>query len=62
MLKIEKKPFYGILALPAFPVVLVTVNRNIMTASAFSFYSFKPPCVMVGIMHAQSHLNFFQKS
>jgi len=50
MLKTEKKPFYGILALPAFPVVLVTVKKNIMTATAFSFYSFKPPCVMVGIM------------
>lgn len=52
MLKTEKKPFYGILALPAFPVVLVTVKRNIMTAAAFSFYSFKPPCVMVGIIPA----------
>ena len=50
MLKIEKKPFYGILALPAFPVVLVTVKKNIMTAAAFSFYSFKPPCVMVGVL------------
>ncbi|UCH31401.1 MAG: flavin reductase family protein [Candidatus Bathyarchaeota archaeon] len=49
-MKAEKKPFYGILALPAFPVVLVTVKRNIMTAAAFSFYSFKPPCVMVGII------------
>jgi flavin reductase (DIM6/NTAB) family NADH-FMN oxidoreductase RutF len=35
--------------LPSFPVVLVTVDRNIMTAAAFHFYSFKPPCVMVGI-------------
>jgi flavin reductase (DIM6/NTAB) family NADH-FMN oxidoreductase RutF len=50
MVKTEKKPLYGILAMPAFPVVLVTVKRNIMTAAAFSFYSFKPPCVMVGVM------------
>lgn len=50
MVKIRKKPFYGIRALPAFPVVLVTVKRNIMTAAAFSFYSFKPPCIMVGIL------------
>jgi len=50
MVKTETKPFYGILALPAFPVVLVTVKRNIMTAAAFSFYSFKPPCIMVGTM------------
>ena len=40
----------GIWALPSFPVVLVTVGRNIMTAAAFHFYSFEPPCVMVGIM------------
>ena len=39
----------GITALPSFPVVLVTVDRNIMVAGAFHFYSFKPPSVMVGI-------------
>jgi flavin reductase (DIM6/NTAB) family NADH-FMN oxidoreductase RutF len=39
----------GIWALPPFPVVLVTVNSNIMTAGAFHFYSFNPPAVMVGI-------------
>jgi flavin reductase (DIM6/NTAB) family NADH-FMN oxidoreductase RutF len=39
----------GLWALPGFPVVLVTVDRNVMTAAAFSFYSFDPPCVMVGI-------------
>lgn len=40
----------GIGALPAFPIVLVTVGHNIMTAGAFHFYSFEPPSVMVGIM------------
>ncbi len=40
----------GVWALPSFPVVLVTVERNIMTAAAFHFYSFDPPSVMVGIM------------
>jgi len=40
----------GIWALPPFPVVLVTVAHNIMTAGAFHFYSFEPPMVMVGIM------------
>ena len=40
----------GIWALPSFPVVLVTVGRNIMTAGAFHFHSFDPPSVMVGIM------------
>ncbi len=49
MTKMERKPFDGIRALPAFPVVLVTVGRNIMTAAAFSFFSFEPPCLMVGI-------------
>ena len=43
----------GIWALPPFPVVLVTVGRNIMTAGAFHFYSFKPPAVMVGIIPEQ---------
>jgi flavin reductase (DIM6/NTAB) family NADH-FMN oxidoreductase RutF len=49
MAKTERGVFEGIRALPAFPLVLVTVGRNIMTAAAFSFYSFDPPCVMVGI-------------
>jgi flavin reductase (DIM6/NTAB) family NADH-FMN oxidoreductase RutF len=40
----------AIWALPPFPVVLVTVARNIMTAGAFHFYSFDPPSVMVGII------------
>ncbi len=41
--------FRGIMALPSFPVVFVTVERNIMVAAAFHFYSFDPPSVMVGI-------------
>ena len=49
MSKKQSDLFQGIYALPAFPVVLVSVDRNIMTAAAFSFYSFDPPCVMVGI-------------
>jgi flavin reductase (DIM6/NTAB) family NADH-FMN oxidoreductase RutF len=49
MSKEIRKPLDGIRALPPFPVVLVTAGRNIMTAAAFSFYSFDPPCVMVGI-------------
>ncbi len=40
----------GIGALPAFPIVLVTIGHNIMTAGAFHFYSLEPPSVMVGIM------------
>ena len=49
MMKIEKKLFEGLYALPAFPIVLVTVDKNIMTAAAFHFYSFDPPSIMVGI-------------
>jgi flavin reductase (DIM6/NTAB) family NADH-FMN oxidoreductase RutF len=52
MTKQEKKLFDGIYALPAFPLVLVTAGRNVMTAAAFSFYSFDPPCVMVGLRPA----------
>lgn len=40
----------GIWTLPSFPIVLVTVRRNIMTAGAFHFYSFDPPSLMVGVM------------
>lgn len=39
----------GIIALPSFPVVFVTVRKNIMVAAAFHFYSYKPPSVMIGI-------------
>jgi flavin reductase (DIM6/NTAB) family NADH-FMN oxidoreductase RutF len=46
----EESPTRGMMAIPGFPVVLVTVDRNIMTAAAFSFYSFEPACVMVGIV------------
>jgi flavin reductase (DIM6/NTAB) family NADH-FMN oxidoreductase RutF len=49
MVKTQQDPVDGLLALPGFPLVLVTVARNVMTAAAFSFYSFRPPCVMVGI-------------
>jgi flavin reductase (DIM6/NTAB) family NADH-FMN oxidoreductase RutF len=50
MNKIERAPIEGLLALPGFPLVLVTVGHNIMTAAAFAFGSFKPPCVMIGIL------------
>ena len=50
MKKLETKLSAGVWALPSFPVVLVTVERNIMTAGAFHFYSFDPPSVMVGVI------------
>lgn len=49
MKMLQDNLFNGIIALPSFPVVLVTVDRNIMAAGAFHFYSFTPPSVMVGI-------------
>ncbi len=50
MKKSETDLSKGIRALPSFPVVLVTVGRNIMTAGAFHFYSFAPPSVMIGVV------------
>ena len=50
MKKAIKDPRDGIRSLPSFPVVLVTVDDNIMTAAAFHFYSFIPPSVMIGII------------
>ena len=50
MKRLETNLSAGIWALPSFPVVLVTVGRNIMTAGAFHFYSFAPPSVVVGII------------
>jgi len=48
-MKNETKPFEGLNSIPGFPLVLVTADQNIMTAAAFSFYSFTPPSVMIGI-------------
>ncbi|MFC1639433.1 flavin reductase family protein [Gemmatimonadota bacterium] len=50
MKRLETDLSAGIWTLPSFPVVLVTVGHNIMTAGAFHFYSFEPPSLMVGIM------------
>lgn len=49
MKQIHNKKIDGIKALPAFPVMLVSVEDNIMVAAAFHFYSFNPPSVMIGI-------------
>jgi flavin reductase (DIM6/NTAB) family NADH-FMN oxidoreductase RutF len=50
MKKTETNLSNGILMLPSFPIILITIGRNIMTAGAFHFYSFEPPSVMVGII------------
>jgi flavin reductase (DIM6/NTAB) family NADH-FMN oxidoreductase RutF len=54
MAKQDVEPIEGLRALPAFPVVLVTVQENVMTAAAFHFFSFNPLSVMVGI-RPQTH-------
>lgn len=40
----------GIRSLPGFPVVLAGIKDNIITLAAFSFCSFRPPMVMIGII------------
>jgi flavin reductase (DIM6/NTAB) family NADH-FMN oxidoreductase RutF len=49
MHKDAQSPIKGLMALPGFPLILVTAGHNVMTAAAFSFYSFEPPSVMVGL-------------
>lgn len=49
MKQINNSLMDGIKSLPAFPIVLVTVEENIMVAAAFHFYSYNPPSVMIGI-------------
>lgn len=53
MKKISADLSEGIWQLPSFPIVLVTVADNIMTAGAFHFYSFEPASLMVGIIRKQ---------
>jgi flavin reductase (DIM6/NTAB) family NADH-FMN oxidoreductase RutF len=48
--KIEVKPTEGLLSLPGFPVILVCIRKNILTVAAFSFFSFNPPMIMIGIV------------
>lgn len=50
MSKIEVSPKKGLLSLPGFPVILVCIQKNILTVAAFSFFSFNPPMIMVGIV------------
>ncbi len=52
----------GMMQLPGFPLVLVVVKENIITIAAFSFYSFKPPMVMVGIVPSRYSFELIQSS
>ena len=63
MTKTEKEPAAGLQTLPGFPLVLVTVDQNALTAAAFSFFSFSPsPAVMVGIRPQTYTFELLQKA
>jgi len=40
----------GLMLLPGFPVALVVIGTNIITVAATSFFSFRPPMLMIGIV------------
>lgn len=50
MPKIEISSTERLLSLPDFPVILVCIGKNILTVAAFSFFSFEPPMIMIGIV------------
>ena len=58
--KDEVSGFKGIMALPGFPVVLVCIQDNILTVAAVSFFSFKPPMVMIGIVPTRYSFELIQ--
>ena len=52
----------GLLAFPGFPLILVVVKENIITVAATSFFSFKPPMIMVGIVPSRYTYELIQSS
>lgn len=48
-MKQELSGVEGLQAFPAFPVVLVTIQDNIITVAATHLFSFKPPLIGIGI-------------
>ena len=64
--KISPKPEVsgseGIMALPGFPVVLVSIQDNILTVAAISFFSFEPPMVMIGIVPTRYSFKLIQEA
>lgn len=60
--KVEVSGFKGIMALPGFPVVLVCIQDNILTVAATSFFSFKPPMVMIGIVPTRYSFELIQET
>jgi flavin reductase (DIM6/NTAB) family NADH-FMN oxidoreductase RutF len=61
MNKIEISPKEGLLTLPGFPVILVCIGNNILTVAAFSFFSFDPPMVMIGIVPNRYSFSLMKK-
>jgi flavin reductase (DIM6/NTAB) family NADH-FMN oxidoreductase RutF len=49
MSKRVERAFEGLVALPNFPVVLLTCGENVMTAVSFHYYSTRPACLQVGV-------------
>ena len=49
MPKRVERPFAGLVALPNFPVTLLTCAENVMTAVSFHYYSTRPACVQIGV-------------
>ncbi len=52
----------GIMAFPGFPVVLVCIQKNIITVAAVSFFSFDPPMVMIGIVPTRYSFELLKES
>ncbi len=52
----------GIMTFPGFPVVLVCIQKNILTVAAVSFFSFDPPMVMIGIVPTRYSFELIKNS
>jgi flavin reductase (DIM6/NTAB) family NADH-FMN oxidoreductase RutF len=49
MSKRVERAFEGLVALPNFPVTLLTCGENVMTAVSFHYYSTRPACLQIGV-------------
>ncbi|WP_455141057.1 flavin reductase family protein [Candidatus Hodarchaeum mangrovi] len=60
--KEEVSPEAGLMTFPGFPVVLVCVDKNIITIAAVSFFSFVKPMVMIGIVPSRYSFELIKKT
>jgi len=60
--KEELTPEEGLMTLPGFPVVLVCVDKNILTLAAVSFFSFVKPTIMIGIVPSRYSFELIKKT